>query len=58
MCFIGFNEYIGKQHRTLASESDHTQRQNFVVPTSSYIFQFNFKNYNSHLNTPASIVAG
>ena len=39
MCFTGFNELIGKQYRTFAilylfSESNHTQRQNFVVPTS------------------------
>ena len=37
MCFIGFNELIGKQYGTFASESNHTQRQNFVVPTSILI---------------------
>ena len=36
MCFTGFNELIGKQCRRIASESDHTQRKNFVAPTSTF----------------------
>ena len=37
MCFTGFNELIGKQFRMLASKSDYTQRQNFVVTTSLFL---------------------